>query len=392
MKYMGSKRYMLSNGLGSLIRDQLPHANRVVDPFCGAGSVIQFAAENSDKEIIAGDLQEYAVVLAKAVIERTSPIDVPTLQIKWLLEAEEQLSKSKLFLQAKKNDINNSHDIEKWVDNSRKLCESSSGIGPIWGAYGGHYFSPKQALIIDYLIKCLPQKGTERNVCLAALITAASRCAAAPGHTAQPFQPTEGASKFIKISWDMDVFKACLNALNEIAPKLAKTKGAAYVGSAEKLTQKMQKGDLVIIDPPYSGVQYSRFYHVLETIARGKCGRVEGVGRYPVLSERPQSSFSNAGQSLEALDNLLKKLSEKEVTVIFTFPKGDCSNGLSGKIITETAKKYFSISEKSRTHHHVVKGKFSTLGGNNKLKLKNNEVKKSRVTSEELILLLNPKT
>jgi hypothetical protein len=130
---------------------------------------------------------------------------------------------------------------------------------------------------------------------------------------------------------------------------------------------------------------------VLETIARGKCGKVEGVGRYPVLSERPQSSFSNAGQSLEALDNLLKKLSEKEATVIFTFPKGDCSNGLSGKIITNTAKKYFSISKKSRTHHHVVKGKFSTLGGNNKLKLKNDEVKTSRVTSEELILLLMPK-
>jgi adenine-specific DNA-methyltransferase len=391
MKYMGSKRYMLNNGLGTLIRDQLPRANRVIDPFCGAGSVIQFAAKNSDKEIIAGDLQEYAVVLARAVIERTKPVDVPVLQTSWLLKAEEQLSRSKLFLQARKNDISYSQDVEEWVKRSRQLCETPSKIGPVWGAYGGHYFSPKQALIIDYLIKCLPQKTTDRNVCLAALITAASRCAAAPGHTAQPFQPTEGASKFIKISWNMDILKSCLNALTEIAPMHAKTKGAAYVGSAEKLTQRMQKGDLVIIDPPYSGVQYSRFYHVLETIARGKCGKVEGVGRYPVLSERPQSSFSNAGQSLKALDNLLKKLSEKEVNVIFTFPKGYCSNGLSGKIITDTAKKYFSISKKSRTHHHVVKGKFSTLGGNNKLKLKNNEVKKSRVTSEELILLLNPK-
>lgn len=391
MKYMGSKRYMLNNGLGALIREQLPKANRVADPFCGAGSVIQFVTENSDKEVIAGDLQKYAVVLANAVINRTKKADPISLQKKWILKAEENLFKSKLYTRAKKNDLDHSYNVKRWVSASRKLCKTPSNTGPIWNAYGGHYFSPKQALIFDYLIKFLPKNGADRDICLAAIIVAASRCAAAPGHTAQPFQPTDGAAKFIKVSWTIDPVKSCITALKEISPKHAKVKGKAYVSDAKKLIAKLEKGDLAIVDPPYSGVQYSRFYHVLETIARGKCGPVEGTGRYPVLSERPQSDFSNAGQSLKALGDLLSALSKKGVTVIFTFPKGKCSNGLSGDILIQEASKWFDISDDSRVHQHkVVVGKFSTLGGNNKKNGKK-EVKKSRIKSEELLLLLKPK-
>ena len=44
MKYMGSKRTMLLNGLGTLLKAEMPKHDRVVDLFCGAGSVSWFAA------------------------------------------------------------------------------------------------------------------------------------------------------------------------------------------------------------------------------------------------------------------------------------------------------------------------------------------------------------
>src|ERR1700722_5475953 len=184
----------------------------------------------------------------------------------------------------------------------------------------------------------------------------------------------------------MDIIKSCTNALREIAPLYAKKQGNAFISNAITLTEKLQKNDLCMIDPPYSGVQYSRFYHVLETIAQGTCGVVSGVGRYPLISKRPQSAFSNTGQSLKALEELLAKLAKKQVTVIFTFPKGKCSNGLSGEIVVETVRKYFSISADSRIHGH-----FSTLGGNNRFN-KNKKMKEARVKSEELLLLLKPKS
>ncbi|NTW75681.1 MAG: adenine methyltransferase [Candidatus Moranbacteria bacterium] len=393
MKYMGSKRYMLGNGLGDMLRDQLPRSKRFVDLFAGSGGVVNYVAmvQHYDKPIIANDLQLYSAILSKAVIGRTKVFDVDHFRKVWIEKATKNVQSSRLFSTALSIDEGSFSSIQKKVTAARKVCGKPSRIGPVWNAYGGHYYSPIQALSIDYLIKTLPEKGLDRDVCLAALIIAASRTAAAPGHTAQPFQPTEGAGKFIEASWKIDIFKSCMSALQEISPLHANVPGKVYQDDAMAVISKLREGDLVFLDPPYSGVQYSRFYHVLETIARGKCGKVSGVGRYPDLSQRPQSKFSNAGQSLKALDELLFGLSKKRVSVIFTFPKGKCSNGLSGDAVIETAKKYFTLDEKqSKLHTHAITGSFSTLGGNNKLN-KHKREKKSRVKSEELVLLLKPR-
>ena len=76
----------------------------------------------------------------------------------------------------------------------RAFCELCDKY-PITKAYGGHYFSPLQAIHIDALLTTLPI--TNKNTLLASLIHAASECAASPGHTAQPFQPTKTAKKYL---------------------------------------------------------------------------------------------------------------------------------------------------------------------------------------------------
>ena len=96
------------------------------------------------------------------------------------------------------------------------------------------------------------------------------------------------------------------------------------------------------------------------------------------MSERPQSGFSKKSASQQALEELLTALSAAGVTVIFTFPAGECSNGLSGKIVNDMAQNWFSVKEQS------VGGQFSTLGGNN-------DHRASRRPSNELLLLLRPK-
>ncbi len=47
-------------------------------------------------------------------------------------------------------------------------------------------------------------------------------------------------------------------------PMHAKTKGETIVGDALQIAKTLNRSDLVFVDPPYSAVQYSRFYHVLE--------------------------------------------------------------------------------------------------------------------------------
>mgnify|MGYP001985837192 FL=1 len=224
-------------------------------------------------------------------------------------------------------------DIPSFVSSARELCQEPSAVGPIWNAYGGHYFSPTQAISIDYMLKYLPSEEPARTICIAASIICASQCAAAPGHTAQPFQPTIGASPFSMEAWRKSPIDIARRVLPDLCLRHAKVVGEAKVQDATAAAATLNSSDLVIVDPPYSGVQYSRFYHVLETVAEGNVDSVSGVGRYPLLKNRPQSSFSNKGQSSKAPFTLLETLAETGATVIFTFPVGESSNGLSGNKI-----------------------------------------------------------
>ena len=52
MKYMGSKRLMLQNGLGTLIKEETPKYERFVDLFAGASFVAWFVAQNTDASVI----------------------------------------------------------------------------------------------------------------------------------------------------------------------------------------------------------------------------------------------------------------------------------------------------------------------------------------------------
>ena len=270
--------------------------------------------------------------------------------------------------------------IKPYVERARELCSIPSSTGPIWNAYGGHYFSPAQAITFDLLLNFLPSEGLERTLCLAACISAASQCVASPGHTAQPFQPTEGAGKYILEAWRKDPLDYIKKSLQFLCPLHANVKGQVLTGDAEDYIDLIQPSDLVFIDPPYSSVQYSRFYHVLETIAETRNPRtVEGIGRYPPINERPQSKFSNIGQAKDALHELLGSLAKKNCTVVFTFPSGKSSNGLSGDFIKQIASTNFHVED-----HNKVEGVFSTLGGNN-----NN--RSARQKSDELILVLRPR-
>lgn len=379
MKYMGSKRAMLQNGLGSMILEESKNAKRVVDLFCGAGSVIGFAAEKTERPVLAIDLQEYSIILAKSILRKISPLNSEELEKKWIKKIKKARNRSAFWNKAQKLSTKlDMRMVRHYVEQCRKLCEDKSDIGPVFNAYGGYYFSPEQALTFDYLLSNLPDNEDERIACQAAIIVAAMRCVASPGHTAQPFQPTRTAGRFIIEAWKRDPLEVCKKTLKEVCLQYAKKLGEAYVGNAIDVASKLKSSDLVVVDPPYTGVQYSRFYHVLETLARRSCGPVSGEGRYTVITDRPQSAFSNPGQSEKALEKLLSNLSGAGSTVIFTFPEGECSNGLSGETILEKAKDCFHIKKK------IVKGKFSTLGGNK-------EKRDSRKDSSELILLMRPK-
>jgi adenine-specific DNA methylase len=375
MKYMGSKRWMLQNGLGMLLSAECADAKRFVDLFAGSGAVAHFVAQQAAFPVLASDLQMFSVILTEAIIARDKPLDVDKIWKEWFGAA----LRSFPHIQIPELGILTRAEVA--------ACRDWSEARHAWlitHAYGGHYFSPLQATWIDILRRTIPEHEPARTVALAALISAASRCAASPGHTAQPFQPTRTAKRFLREAWNKDITVYTQQALKVIAPQHARMKGRARVADANAMAKRLQTGDLAFIDPPYSGVQYSRFYHVLETIARGTSGDVSGVGRYPASELRPQSKFSLKKHSLDALQELLKTIAERNANAILTFPDHNCSNGLSGEIVKETAAGLFRIKTKT------VDSKFSTLGGNSRM-TETGKGREARQMAKELILILTPK-
>lgn len=371
---MGSKRQMLANGLGTLLKEEATSSKTFWDLFCGSGAVSWFVAEQTRTRVHAGDLQGFAVLRTKAVVERTQIFPADSL-LDWLRQAEKLRTEHRLWptLAA----FEHPRFGRATVERARSVC-SAEPAETFCHAYGGHYFGPRQALTIDCLISTLPIQPAARVLCKAALVAAVSRCAASPGHTAQPFQPTPRALPYIKRIWTLDPLEETEREIMSLRNLKANRKGQAEVADANTLAKEVRTGDLVFIDPPYSGVQYSRFYHVLEAISEEVAPAVFGAGRYPPHGERPQSDYSKLSKSARALSQLLETLADREAKVVLTFPTGECSNGLSGAEIEKIARDRFSIRRRE------VVGTFSTLGGNNVLRT-------SRTPANELLLLLRPR-
>ena len=367
---------LLQNGLADVISDEAANGKRIVDLFCGSATVSWFAALDLHKRVLACDLQKFATVLAGAVVSRKKVLDSDLLAKTWLADAEAARSRYVAWEDAAGFDHQPNKDAN-WHREAQEFCQSGdpSGGQLIFTSYGGHYFSPTQALSLDSMLATLPGDSEERLVCLAATIVAASKCAAAPGHTAQPFKATASGFQYLREAWSRDAFGFAARGLRKIAPLAAKQRGETLVGDANEIAERVEPTDLVFVDPPYSAVQYSRFYHVLETVARGSCGTVDGVGRYPPQTERPRSQYSQRSKSAKATTDLLRKLSERRCKVILTFPLGTCSNGMSGEWIEATASRYFKVSRRT------VWSRFSTLGGNT-------TNREARQVAEELILVL----
>ena len=189
MKYMGSKRSMLLNGLGDLLADKPTNTTRFVDLFSGSGAVAIHVATKYELPVVASDLQQYSAVLAGAILERKSELEWEKTWNAWRESAKEIFNRHRPP-QVERVTKKAVEECRDWSLRRRSL--------PLTKAYGGHYYSPEQAVWIDAFRATIPDGRPEHTVALAALLHVASRCAASPGHTAQPLQPSRNANGGLK--------------------------------------------------------------------------------------------------------------------------------------------------------------------------------------------------
>jgi hypothetical protein len=193
--------------------------------------------------------------------------------------------------------------------------------------YGNVYFGLKQSLVLDSLRAAIEDLGgrgalaeRKRVHYLSALLHAASTSTSGTSHFAQPRhlrKSTELAAMATRRLVDIfERFEACSRDILDTVRRtdhvsgnrcfasdfhsLIVDPGPAGSGGRPALPRFDFPGgiDLVYFDPPYTADNYSRFYHVLEVIARYDYPRLQRDphgkvvrGRYPILQSRFQSGF-----------------------------------------------------------------------------------------------------
>lgn len=193
--------------------------------------------------------------------------------------------------------------------------------------YAGTYFGIRQAVMIDGLrdaVEIMSLSGWLRDVCLLAIAHVMSCAAFTPGkHFAQPHKTDSQKDlsfhrKRVISDRNIDVGQAFLGALAEIQAAShysADTHCAEQLPFEELLLRPADHSiSMIYADPPYTAQQYSRFYHVPETILRGvvpklqmQRGRVT-AGIYP--EDKFKSRFCSKRDAKSAFIDLFA-LSEK---------------------------------------------------------------------------------
>jgi adenine-specific DNA-methyltransferase len=345
------------------LRTLAPKHERFVDLFSGSGAVARYVATTLSIPVLAVDLMRFSSVIAAATIERTEKVEPARLFAEWHARAMLWLGPwVDLLVAARVADV--PQDSET-VELGRALCRKQPEVGFIWSDYGGYYFSPTQALYMSAYFATLPSGASYRVVALASLIRTASRASASPGHTAQPFRPTERLLPHLRAAWGVDIVTELSRQVGLVSSATAVEEGKAIVEDSVLFADHgVRPGDLVFCDPPYSEAQYSRFYHVLEGIARGGWESVHGAGRAPETTLRASSDFSRKTRAKQATRTLLDKLASQSATVLWTYPEGERSNGLTVDDIREYAEPNFVITETRIPMRHSTLGGSETHGQN----------------------------
>lgn len=422
IQYLGSKARLLEP-IAAAVDLLDPERGPVVDLFSGSGVVA--ARFVQDRPTTAVDIQEYSRVLSSALL---SPRAFSSHQAEGLAVEARRLAENrsaavgKLLAHEDEALVSAMHQqgepLAEVVENG-SLLALALGEGPGHGAlrnalasakpvdelgvmtgyYGGVYFSYRQALQLDCLAELargLPSDS--RDAAVAAVLSAASAAASTVGSQfAQPIRPRDrdGRPKMQLLASlarkrQIDVverFLDCVNRLNQEPPP--SFQGHSVRADYREFFSTVPRDvSVVYADPPYTRDHYSRFYHVLETLALGDIPDVSltnlndrsRLSRGMYRSERHQSPFCIRSQAPNAFAELFSGVRDLNARLVVSYSPYSKSQSDRPRVLTvdqvaELAKESFSSVEVTSAGK-VAHSKF------------NNSVRNGRISYEAEVLIL----
>ncbi|MCA8959192.1 MAG: DNA adenine methylase [Planctomycetes bacterium] len=226
---------------------------------------------------------------------------------------------------------------------ARRCDPSTRPYGLMTLYYQGVYFGLRQALVIDSLRAAIdaipatdPFRERKHDLYLGALLQACSTSTSGTSHFAQPRALTRD-SELLAVARrrSIDIETEFYRALDGIRrewgehPRFSPMNRVFGSTAGELLSADgpLADGevDLVYLDPPYTADNYSRFYHVLETIVsydypelEERAGQIT-KGRYPVRARRFQSDFCRADRVEGAFREVVSLCAERKIKLLVSY-------------------------------------------------------------------------
>lgn len=293
IRYMGNKSKLLDSIIPK-IKNLSDEGDIICDLMSGTSSV-SYALKNRNS-IIANDIQYYSYIISKCMLCLEN---IPT-----------------------KNEV--IFDLENNIEKNK--CNKEYSF--FYNNYTDTYFSEMQCLDIDSIRYSIElSDNNKKYLYLTLLMYSMCKCQSTPGHFAQYMDKNHKRIIPLRKLSIKDNFYNKLKDFNNYV--ISKYSNYCFNLDYNLLLEKeiIKKVKCFYLDSPYTNDQYSRFYHILETVCKYDNPILEYKAKY--RNDRYQSLFC------------YKKTVNNEFEKIINF----CKNNNSNLVISYSNKGVLDINE-----------------------------------------------
>lgn len=320
IRYMGNKGKLLDKIIPEI--EKLTAEGDVVCDIMAGTNAVSYALKSRNR-LITNDIQYYSYVISRCMLDS---YDIPTQE------------KAHCDLDANFEKNERERIFAFFADN-----------------YTDTYFAERQCKDIDSLRYAIEQIADEslKFFYLTVLMNAMCKAQSTTGHFAQFMDKDH--KRIIPLR-QLSVLRLFYEKIDDFKGFVKSGYGNLHFNLDYKELFKIKEMDRVkcfYLDSPYTTDQYSRFYHVLETVCKYDYPTLEHKARY--RTDRVQSDFCYKKSVASEFENIISYCADKGAALVISYSNHGV---ISVEDITAIAEKYYeSVTVKITEYEHSSQGK-----------------------------------
>jgi adenine-specific DNA-methyltransferase len=350
ISYMGTKRELAPAVAGVL---SLAKPGAMLDAFSGMCSVGEQVAPA--RQVWSNDIQLFAAEVGRAMFtsrdEPLNAIRVADLHFDRFEEHRLRLgTRCSVSLDAE-GSLLLSQDFGDFSARRKSLAKAlpaeiarlrGHSYGLFSRIYSDSYFGIRQAIEADAIVRAVSSARAagdisedHRRWLIIALGRALLKIANATGHFAEFLRPKPSSYERYLRQRKRSLWAEWLFSVGELQPvgpadwrRRNRSFNEDSLVLIPKLIKAKERPSVIYADPPYTDDQYSRYYHLFETLVLYDYPKVNGAGLY--RPRRYQAPFSVKSKAIAALDSLVAAAAGVGADMVLSYPSSGLINEAGG--------------------------------------------------------------